>query len=109
MHVATVTILTNVSFGYGGGSHRLAFDSLEAATAEYDRIAALMLAYKRRANDLPHNVEVVGTHTRITIHLDEIHSIAIDDLKGANEQAEGVREAFPNLAHPPKDAPAQDA
>lgn len=88
--------LTACNFSGGGFVHNVRFDDLAKAEAEYERVAALMLKRADRGNDLPKTVEVVGVN-KITLPLDDIHSVALSDFAEANEQEAGVRDAFPNL------------
>lgn len=99
MIVATINMTTSAGFGRDGFVHRVDFADLDAAKAEYERIAKLMLDKEERKNDLPKMVEVSGVG-KVTIPLDSICSVGLEDFAWANEQLAGMHDAYPNLRKP---------
>ena len=82
-------------------SHAVGFDDLHAANAEYDRIAALLLAKNERKNDLPAILECEGSTGKVSIALGAVRAVSILDYEKMNEQRKGLRDTFPNVFSKP--------
>ncbi len=75
--------------------HRVMFDSLEKATAEFERIAAL-LKKRAKGNDVPKFLDVEGEN-KLTCDFDMVNAVALVDLKKADDAEVGLKDAFPHL------------
>jgi hypothetical protein len=82
-----------------GCTHRVAFTSLAGAEAEYARIAALLdERNKEKGNDGPKTLEVAGDGGyKLTIELNDIASLGLQDYALSNAQQEGLTETYSNL------------
>ena len=98
MYVAQILLISGWGIGDANSKHNIAFNDLEKAKAEYDRVAALMGRKAKRANDLPPTIEINGdSGSKVTIPTEDLRSISLCDLALANAQEEGIRAAYPNL------------
>jgi len=96
MKVAELQIICG-RHSFGEASQGLiGFDTVEAAKAEFDRLADLTKRREARANDLEDIITVSGI-TEFSCPLDQITSIALVDFAHLNEQLAGVKDAFPNI------------
>ena len=98
MIVAEIQILTANGYliGVAHGQHNIHFDCLDAAQAEYARIVDLMKRREKKANDLPHLVEVVGID-KTSFPLSDLRSVGLIDYAWSNRERSGLKEAYPNL------------
>jgi len=78
--------------------HAVPFTALDKATAEFERLAAILTKRNERGNDLPKTVDVDGAAGhRLTIGVDDISSIGLCDFAKANEESAGIKDTFPHL------------
>jgi hypothetical protein len=83
--------------GFGERSrHVIQFESVETATAQYERVAALFKSREDRKNDLPRELEIIGVN-KITCQLDDVSLVGLVDFKKSNDELLGFRDEFPQL------------
>lgn len=96
MIVAELNITSGRSVFGQGMIHRVSFEDVVIARAEFERVADLIQRRSDRANDLPKTVRVEGVGA-IDMPLEDIGSVAFMDFAKANAAEIGVKDAFPNL------------
>jgi hypothetical protein len=78
--------------------HVVRFDTLAAAEAEYERLAAIVKRKQELANNVPAIIEIQGSGCdKITFALADMRVLSLVDFVKANAELAGVKEAFPNL------------
>jgi hypothetical protein len=82
--------------------HAVTYDTVEEATAEYERVAELLKRRGDHANDLPPEVTLNGTN-KITVMLIDIQMVGLVDYELSNESRKGLRETWPLRQSPLND------
>lgn len=90
-------ILTEGGFGDHGFTHVVGFASLDAAKAEFDRVAEIFKRKEDRKNDLPSMIDIVGDASKVSLPLSSLRSVGLADFAKMNEERAGMRDAFPNV------------
>ena len=90
-------IITLHNWGGSGSSHCVNFASTELAKQEFYRISGLLKKRGDRGNDLPKFLDVEGGTNELTCNFDQIVAVAMVDLKKADDDAIGIKDAYPHL------------
>ena len=97
MIVAEIVIMSGNSFSGNVITHIIKFANMIRADLEFKRVSAFLKERGDRKNDLPKIIEMTGDGNQVSVPLDEIRSIGLCDYAIADQQAAGVRDAYPNL------------
>lgn len=89
-------IVTQDHFARDSIIHCAAFEDLETARAEYERIAQFFIDKADKKNDLPKTLTIKGVN-EVTLPFDSIASVALRDYVKENAARVGMRDAFPNI------------
>ncbi len=81
-------------------THIVSFDSADEALANFERISALLKRRADKENDIPRFLDVEGSN-RLTCDFDQVCAVGFLDLKKADDDAIGLKDAFPHLSWKP--------
>ncbi len=94
--VAEVNVICTAHWG-DPVRHTAYYETVEAAKAEYDRVADYVSRRVERKNDLPKLLTVEGVDTHFTVPIDDIHSVNWIDYAKSNAMRVGLVDAYPNV------------
>ena len=89
-------IITLVGWRADSSHHCVNFVSADTAKQEFDRITALLKRRADKGNDLPKFLEVRGSN-ELVCDFDNICAIQLVDLRKADDDAIGLKDAYPHL------------
>ena len=88
--------ITIGGWGRDSSVHIVSFDSATKALEEFERISALLKRRGDKGNDLPKFLDVEGSN-KLTCDFDQICAVSFLELKKADDDAIGLKDAFPHL------------
>jgi hypothetical protein len=83
---------------HGNAVHyQMAYETVEGAMEEFDRITALLKKRGDKGNDLPSFLEVQGATNQLTCDFGNVNAVGLVDLQKADDNEIGLKDAFPHL------------